>query len=180
MQSIDRIGWIDCVETWKQAIWTCIEILFKTELGKKCKDLEAKVCILYIKNSWEWCDWNEKVWLKMRDSSKRWCHRDKKPLEDYEQITYKIGTIFYFIYFIVLFYFILFFILFYFIYLGFIYLINLYTPCGAQTHNPEIKSPMLFWLSQSGAPQTNILIESDWMLCWKLSVGQINRSRESS
>ena len=34
----------------------------------------------------------------------------------------------------------------------FIYLSNLYTKCGAQTHNPEIKSHMFFQLSQPEAP----------------------------
>lgn len=34
------------------------------------------------------------------------------------------------------------------------YLSNLYTQNEAQTHNSEIKNPMLFWLRQSGAPFT--------------------------
>jgi len=32
------------------------------------------------------------------------------------------------------------------------YLSNLYTPCGAWTHNFEIKSCMVLWLSQPGTP----------------------------
>ena len=32
-----------------------------------------------------------------------------------------------------------------------LFLSNLYTQCGAQTHNPKIKSRMLHWLSQPGA-----------------------------
>ena len=34
----------------------------------------------------------------------------------------------------------------------FVYLNNLYTPCGAQPHNPRIQSPMLYRLSQMGVP----------------------------
>ena len=34
---------------------------------------------------------------------------------------------------------------------------NLYTQCGALTHDPEIKSSMLFQLSQPGALAPNFL-----------------------
>ena len=46
-------------------------------------------------------------------------------------------------------FFVFFFCLFFF---KFIYLSNLYTQHGAQTHNLEIKSCMLFQLTQPGAP----------------------------
>ena len=37
------------------------------------------------------------------------------------------------------------------------YLSNLYTQCGIQTYNPEIKSCMLFQLSQTRAPMSFLL-----------------------
>jgi len=37
-------------------------------------------------------------------------------------------------------------------FLSFYLLSNLYTQHGAQTHNPKVKSHMLFWLSQPGTP----------------------------
>lgn len=39
-----------------------------------------------------------------------------------------------------------------FFFLSFTYLSDPYTQCGAQTHNPEIKSQILFQLSHPGAP----------------------------
>lgn len=39
----------------------------------------------------------------------------------------------------------------------FVYLRNLCTPRGARTHDPRIKSCVLFWLSEPGAPQQNFL-----------------------
>ena len=39
----------------------------------------------------------------------------------------------------------------------FFFLSNFYTQRGARTYNPKIKSRMLYWLSQPGAPQTNCL-----------------------
>ena len=44
------------------------------------------------------------------------------------------------------------------IFLCFIYLSNLYAPCGARTDDPEIKSCMLYLLSQSGAPKVIIIV----------------------
>ena len=39
----------------------------------------------------------------------------------------------------------------------FIHLSDLYPQCEVQTHNPEIKSGMLFQLSQTGAPRKPLL-----------------------
>ena len=36
------------------------------------------------------------------------------------------------------------------------YLSNLYTPCGARTHNPKIKSRSLFWLRQPPTPHCGL------------------------
>ena len=38
-------------------------------------------------------------------------------------------------------------------FLEIVFLSNLYTKHGTQTHDPEIKSHMLYWMSQSGAPR---------------------------
>ena len=42
-------------------------------------------------------------------------------------------------------------------FLKILFLSNLYTQHGARTHNLEIKSHMLYWLSQPGAPQLHLL-----------------------
>lgn len=36
---------------------------------------------------------------------------------------------------------------------------NLYVQCGTRNHNPEIKSPLLFRISQPGAPRRQIFIQ---------------------
>ena len=44
---------------------------------------------------------------------------------------------------------------------SFLFLSNLYTQPGAGTQNPEIKSHMLYWLSQPGTPlKENALIST--------------------
>ena len=43
-------------------------------------------------------------------------------------------------------------------FLSFIYLSNIYTQCGTQIQDSEIKSCMLFWLSKQGAPQFTKII----------------------
>jgi len=54
---------------------------------------------------------------------------------------------------IILFLCIILFLLFYFFKI--LFLSNLYTQCGAWTHNPESKNRMLYWLSQPVAPKYN-------------------------
>ena len=44
-----------------------------------------------------------------------------------------------------------------FVFFFFKILSNLYTKHGAPIHNPEIKTRTLYWLSQPGAPQKNVL-----------------------
>lgn len=39
-----------------------------------------------------------------------------------------------------------------------IFVSNIYTQCGIRTHEPEIKSHILYGLSQSGAPEIYIII----------------------
>ena len=45
--------------------------------------------------------------------------------------------------------------------------INLYTQCRAWTHDTEMRSHMLYWLSQPGAPHSWHLINSCWII-WRL------------
>ena len=55
----------------------------------------------------------------------------------------------------------------------YLFLSNLYTQCGAQIHNLKIKSLMLSWLSQSGAPILDSLYMEFYLcsLCvWFLSI----------
>lgn len=42
-------------------------------------------------------------------------------------------------------------------FLVFIYLSNFYTQRGAETHEPEIKSYILYWLTQPGVPANFLL-----------------------
>ena len=46
----------------------------------------------------------------------------------------------------------------FFIFLKDFFLSNLYTQHGARTHNPKIKSPLLYWLSQPGTPKCILYI----------------------
>jgi len=48
-----------------------------------------------------------------------------------------------------------------FFFLSFIYLSNLYTQCRTGYHDPEIKSRILFQLSQPGAPPFSFFMEND-------------------
>lgn len=68
---------------------------------------------------------------------------------------------------------------FFFFFLIVFILSDLYTWCGAQTHDPEIKRHMFFWLSQPGAPS---LSHSGWLIsiCSSDLSADITSSRELS